>query len=217
MAGAKLLAYCDDCGYGWIPQKSKGQLQCAKCGSRNVLRATFNAILDHVRKKVTKERPERVRGGVCPVCGAKPGCVCIWCGAGFNSYRARVKHIREEHPERARQPGGQRKEGAQDLSLWPETGRVDGRAGKGPHERPHGKPTECKKPRHKDLGVSEETYVQLLKDWEEHRAPRDDLSLSADAYWIEGRSKVLQRERGKRGSVGYFAALRLAEELRRAT
>ncbi len=47
-------------------------------------------------------------------------------------------------------------------------------------------------------------------NFEALRVPRDDLSLSAEAYCIEGESKALEKWRGKRGSIDHFLALRLA-------
>lgn len=173
---AKLLAYCDDCGHAWIPDRSRGKLQCAECGSRNILRASLNAIIDHVREKASKQRTERVRDGICDTCGARPGCVCKWCKAAFSSYRTRIKHVRDKHPEKVKPPGGQRKERSEDVSLSPraaaDEGRIRGRAGKGPHRgdalagRQREKSKDTEQPIHKRIGVKADKLERIVADFE---------------------------------------------------
>ena len=58
MARQKFWAMCLKCEHGWTPRKSRGKIQCVKCGSRNVLRAAPDVILDNVRKKA-QEKAER--------------------------------------------------------------------------------------------------------------------------------------------------------------
>lgn len=210
MPAVKLLAYCDDCGHGWSPGKSRGKLQCAKCGSRNVLRASLNEILDHVREKAAKERPERVQGGVCPVCGVKPGCVCRWCGAGFSSYRARVKHIHDKHPEKVKPPGGQRKERAEDLSLSPraaaDEGRIRGRAAGNDDGKPASKhagrkiSADTEQPMHKRIGIKADKLERIVADFEkaEKRSELDEdgrplISEEHNVEWIHLVGKVTWR------------------------
>ena len=207
MPAVKLLAYCDDCGHGWSPGRSRGKLQCAKCGSRNVLRASLNEILDHVRKKAVKEKAERVRGGVCPVCGVRPGCVCRWCGAGFSSYRARIKHVHDKHPEKVKPPGGQRKDGAQDMSGGTETvaekGGVEGRAGKGPRENAASKPAgrgkskDTEQPMHKRIGIKAAKLERIVVDFDraENRSELDEegrplISEEHNVEWVHLVGKV---------------------------
>lgn len=186
MRGVRLLAYCDGCGHAWIPNKPRGKLQCSECGSKKILVAAPDAVLDHVREKTAKEKAERVREGSCPTCGAKPGCVCRWCGAGFNSYRGRERHVREKHPEKLRPLGGQRKEGAQGLSGSTETAaekeRVEGRAGKGPRENAASKPAgrgkskDTEQPIHKRLGIKAVKLERIVADFEraENRSGVDE-------------------------------------------
>ena len=185
MRGVRLLAYCDGCGHAWIPDKPRGKLQCSECGSRKILVAAPDAVLDHVREKVAKEKAERVREGSCPTCGAKPGCVCRWCGAGFNSYRGRERHVRENHPDRVKQPGGQRKDGAQGLSGGAETAaekeRVEGLAGEGPYKNlasklsGRGKSKDTEQPIHKRLGIKAAKLERIVVEWEKfpHRSQLD--------------------------------------------
>lgn len=207
MRGVRLLAYCDGCGHAWFPDKPRGKLQCSECGSRKILVAAPDAVLDHVREKAGKEKAERVRGGVCPVCGVKPGCVCRWCGAGFSSYRARIKHVRDEHPEKVKQPGGQRKDGAQGLSGGADTAaekeRVEGRAEEGPRENVASKPAgrgkskDTEQPIHKRLGIKAAKLERIVADFEraENRSGLDEdgrplISEEHNVEWVHLVGKV---------------------------
>ncbi|MCK4366423.1 MAG: hypothetical protein KAW84_00565 [Thermoplasmata archaeon] len=152
MARQRFWAMCLECGHGWTPDRSKGQLRCNKCGSRNVLKAAPDEVLDHVRRKAWKER-------------------------------------------------------AQKLSLGPkaaaEKRRAQGRAGKGPHDRPRGKPShrekseDTERPIHKRIGVKADKLERIVADFEraERRSELDEdgrplISEEHNVEWIHLIGKV---------------------------
>jgi hypothetical protein len=183
-----LFVLCLACGYWWKPTRRKRSYQCPDCKSKR----TETGNCWEIRERIEAEVLQGAATGDVPT------------GEGEE-----IGALLEKMPDCNVRP---HRHGAIVDEILPR--KKNPRPKEEPRRKPPEKPAERKRPRHKELGVSEETYVQLLKDWEEHRVPRDDLSLSADAYWIEGRSKTLEKKRRKRGSIRYFDALRLAKELR---